>query len=469
MDYLPLFQKIRGETCVLVGGGAVAARKFELLHRAGARVRVISPVLGERLTEALAAGAIEHIATHFDPAHLATAALVVAATGKPAVNAAVATAAQARRIPVNVVDAPALCTFIMPAIVDRAPLIVAISSGGRAPVAVRRLRERIEAWLPTRYGDFVAWAGRLRQEVAARVPAAARRRFWERLFDGNAAAEVMAGDENRAAATVAALLSDTDSDGHVSLVGAGPGDPDLLTLKALRALQDADVIVHDRLVSAEILDLARRDADRINVGKRMDNHLLPQPQINLLLIKLAAEGKRVVRLKGGDPFIFGRGGEEAEALAAAGIAFDVVPGISAMSGVAASCLIPLTHREHAAGFNVVAGHRCSGGLPDCDWDRLAADDQTTIFYMGLHNLEQICASLMQNGAPGDRAAAVVANGTTAREQVVTSTLADLPAAVRDAGIVSPALVIVGSVVEVRKRLTGGAAREMRTAAVAAAG
>ena len=452
MEFLPIFQRVRGTRCVLVGGGEIAARKFALLERAGASVVIVSPLLADTLRDACAAGRFEHSAMHFEPEHLDGATLAIAATGVRAVNERVARAAADRRIPVNVVDDPELCTFVMPAIVDRSPLIVAISSAGHAPVIARRVRERIEALLPAGFGRFVRWAGGLRDAVTARLEPAFRRSFWERLSDSAALEHILAGDEHGARRIAEQVLESGEGPGHVWLVGAGPGDPDLLTLKALRVLQQADVIVHDRLVAPAILELARRDAERIDVGKSMNRHLLPQNDINALLIRLAIEGRKVVRLKGGDPYVFGRGGEEGEALSAAGMGFTVVPGISAMSGIAASCGIPLTHRSHADNLRVLTGHSCKGKGLDYDWTSLATPGQTLVFYMGLSNVSGICSRLVAAGAEERLPAALVVDGTRPTERVIEGTLASLPALVRAADVRGPALIVIGEVVALRERL-----------------
>ncbi len=453
MEYLPLFTKLNDQPCLLVGGGKVAARKLLLLHRAGARVTVVSPVLGQAMTEAQQRGEFEHIATAFQPDNLAGMRLVIAATPQHRTNEAIATAANEKGVFVNVVDDPELCTFIMPSIVDRSPLLVAISSGGNAPVLARKLRERIERMLPAMLGEFVAWAGTLRVHVKAQLEAEQRRGFWENLFDGRATDDFVRGGALVANETARALLADSRSScGKITLVGAGPGDPDLLTLKALRVLQDSDVIVHDRLVSDGILDLARRDAERINVGKASGHHTLPQDDINELLVRLAREGKAVCRLKGGDPFVFGRGGEELQYIAAAGLPFEVVPGITAMLGCAASAGIPLTHRDYSATLNVVAGHRCSDGALDCNWSQLAAPGQTTVFYMGLANVATICSELIAHGANTELPAAVIEQGTLPGQRVITADLATLPERLQCSGINKAALIIVGEVVSLHDEI-----------------
>lgn len=459
MDYFPIFLRLTGEPVLVVGGGEVAARKVDLLARAGARITIVAPELTDSLAERVRAGALEHIADEFRPELLAGKRLVIAATDKQAVNAWVAYQAESRNVPVNVVDDRELSRFIVPAIVDRSPVVVAVGSSGDAPVLTRRLRERLESFLPQRLGALAQLAGKLRALVRARVDhPSARRRFWENFFDGEIASDVLAGRiaadspelEGRIAASIQQAAR-TEHTGEVVLVGAGPGDPGLLTLRGLRALQNADVVLYDRLVSQEILDLARRDAQRIYVGKAAGNAHVSQEEINELLVKLAQAGKRVCRLKGGDPFIFGRGGEELEALAAHGIRFEVVPGITAAAGCAAYAGIPLTHRDYAQSLTLVTGH-CKGETDKVDWELLVRPGQTTVFYMGLGHLENILAQLQRHGMPAERAAAIVEEGTRAAQRVVTGTLADLPEKVRAADVQSPALLIVGEVTRLHETL-----------------
>ena len=454
MDYFPIFLRLAGEPVLVVGGGEVAARKIDLLLRTSAKVHVVAPELVAGLAKRVAAGEIVHVAAEFTPEHLDGVRLAIAATDKRAINAWVAHQAERRNIPVNVVDDRELSRFIVPAIVDRSPVVVAVGSSGDAPVLTRRLRERLESFLPQRLGALAKLAGKLRPTIKARIESPARRRkFWENFFDGTVAADVLAGrsvdvDGHREHTADA----DEQDAGEVVLVGAGPGDPGLLTLRALRALQNADVILYDRLVSAEVLDLARRDAERINVGKTAGSAQVSQDEINALLVQLAQQGKRVCRLKGGDPFIFGRGGEELEALAAAGVRFEVVPGVTAAAGCAAYAGIPLTHRDHAQSLVFVTGHVKAEGDDALDWDQLARPAQTVVFYMGLGSLEQILQRLREHGAPESRAAAVVEQGTRATQRVVTGTLADLARKANEEGVQSPALLIVGEVTRLHETL-----------------
>lgn len=461
MDYFPIFLRLAGEPVLVVGGGEVAARKIDLLLRTSAQVRVVAPELVPGLAELAAAGDIVHVASEFRPEHLDGVRLAIAATDKRAINAWVARQAVRRNIPVNVVDDRELSSFIVPAIVDRSPVVVAVGSSGDAPVLTRRLRERLESFLPQRLGALAKLAGKLRPTIKARIETPARRRrFWENFFDGTLAADVLAGREDaadpalpgRVVESFAQIAHRPQAAGEVVLVGAGPGDPGLLTLRALRALQNADVILYDRLVSAEILDLARRDAERIYVGKTAGGAQVSQEEINAQLVQLAQQGKRVCRLKGGDPFIFGRGGEELEALAAAGVRFEVVPGVTAAAGCAAYAGIPLTHRDHAQSLVFVTGHVKDEAGDALDWNHLARPAQTVVFYMGLGHLEQILQRLREHGAPQSRAAAIVEQGTRAAQRVVTGTLADLAQKAQAAGVQSPALLIVGEVTRLHDTL-----------------
>jgi uroporphyrin-III C-methyltransferase/precorrin-2 dehydrogenase/sirohydrochlorin ferrochelatase len=392
--------------------------------------------------------------TEFREEELDRYALAIAATGDQEVDRAVAAAARARRIPVNVVDQPMLCSFILPSIVERAPLIVAVSSGWASPVLARLLRARLESMIPAAYGRLAALAAEFRDRVKARFKGAERRRFWERALQGPIAELVLAGRDAEARRALAAAIDDTRlafSGGEVSLVGAGPGDPDLLTFRALRLMQQADVVVYDRLVSKPVLDLVRLEAERIYAGKERANHTLPQEDINALLVRLAREGKRVVRLKGGDPFIFGRGGEEIDTLAAEGIPFQVVPGITAAAGCASYAGIPLTHRDCAQSVVFVTGHLRDGSL-DLNWRALVQPRQTIVFYMGLLALDQLCARLVEHGLPAATPAALVQAGTTPQQRVLTGTLKTLPGIVRSSEVKAPTLIIIGEVVRLRERL-----------------
>ncbi len=455
MDFLPIFLNLTGARCLVVGGGAVAARKSGLLLGCGAQVTVVAPTLGETLAAEKAAGRIEHLSTRFDESHLGGAALVIAATDDPAVNVAVSRAAKARALPVNVVDAPELCSFIFPSIVDRSPMIIAVSTGGASPVLSRLMRARLESLIPAACGRLAQMARQLRDRVKDRFANSAQRRiFWEKMLGGSFADLVLAGKAAEAERYFEQQLAATQDEpprGEVYLVGAGPGNPDLLTFRALKLMQQADVVVHDNLVSPAIVELCRRDAQRIYVGKQRNDHTLRQEEINALLVKLAREGKRVLRLKGGDPFIFGRGGEEIETLSANGISFEVVPGITAAAGVASYAGIPLTHRDHAQACVFVTGHLKDGTM-NLDWSGLARPHQTIVFYMGLHGLPVLCRELVVHGLPAATPAAIVQQGTTNRQRVLIGTLESLPALAQDARLTPPTLIIVGEVVKLHEQL-----------------
>jgi uroporphyrin-III C-methyltransferase/precorrin-2 dehydrogenase/sirohydrochlorin ferrochelatase len=455
MDFLPIFLSLKGARCLVVGGGAVAARKAGLLAGCGAKVAVVAPELGETLAAEAAAGRIEHIPARFEPAHLDAATVVIAATDDHAVNAAVSQAARARNIPVNVVDAPELCSFIFPSIVDRSPMIVAVSTGGASPVLARLVRAKLETMLPAAYGRLAQLANELRERVKQHFADPAQRRiFWEKMLGGTFADLVLAGKAAEAQKHFEEQLAATKDEpprGEVYLVGAGPGNPDLLTFRALKLMQQADVVVHDHLVSPAIVELCRRDAQRIYVGKERNNHTLRQEEINALLVKLAREGQRVLRLKGGDPFIFGRGGEEIETLTANGISFEVVPGITAAAGVASYSGIPLTHRDYAQACVFVTGHLKDGTM-NLDWTGLARPHQTIVFYMGLHGLPVLCRELAAHGLPDTTPAAIVQQGTTSRQRILIGTLATLPQQAEAAQLKPPTLIIVGEVVKLHDKL-----------------
>jgi uroporphyrin-III C-methyltransferase/precorrin-2 dehydrogenase/sirohydrochlorin ferrochelatase len=456
MDFLPIFLNLKGKKCLVVGGGEVATRKAALLMQAGAVIKVVSPEIEASLSALLkqdTAGS-EYIAARFQHSHLDGVTLAIAATDDAAVNEEVSREAKRRNIPVNVVDNPGMCSFIMPSILDRSPLLVAFSTGGAAPVLARMLRGKLETLIPHGYGKLAAFSARFRDAVKQRIHTVGQRRiFWESVLDGPVAEKIFAGDENSADAMLMAMLADADQKpvGEVYLVGAGPGDPDLLTFKALRLMQKADVVLYDNLVSKPVLEMTRRDAERIFVGKMRGDHTLPQEGINDLLVRLAQEGKRVLRLKGGDPFIFGRGGEEIEKLAEHKIAFQVVPGITAASGVSAYAGIPLTHRDHAQSCVFVTGHLKDGSM-DLDWEMLARPRQTVVVYMGLQGLDTLCANLIEHGLAESTPAAIVQQGTTPNQRVVCGTLSTLPGIAQNEKLQAPTLIIIGGVVSLKKKL-----------------
>lgn len=457
MRFLPIFMRVKQRACLVVGGGEVAARKVSLLRRAGAEVRVVAPHLCADLTALHKGNDIVWRQGEFASTDLDDAVLVVAATDDAGVNARVSDEAGRRRLPVNVVDQPALCSFIFPSIIDRSPVAVAVSTGGASPVLARMLRARLETLIPTGYGRLAELLEGFRDSVKQRFASSReRRRFWERLLSGPLPEQVFAGHNERAVTLISEALAaaDVDADasgGEVYLVGAGPGDPDLLTFRALRLMQMADVVLFDRLVSDDIMALVRQDAQRIYVGKKRDFHSVRQEEISRLLADLAQQGKRVLRLKGGDPFIFGRGGEEIEVLAAEGIPFQVVPGITAASGCASYAGIPLTHRDYAHSVIFVTGH-LKDGEPDLDWQRLTVPNQTVVIYMGLHGLSILCQRLQEHGVSAAMPAAIVEQGTTSRQRVFTATLATLSDVVAAADVHAPTLIIIGDVVRLHERL-----------------
>jgi uroporphyrin-III C-methyltransferase/precorrin-2 dehydrogenase/sirohydrochlorin ferrochelatase len=455
MQALPIFINITDRLCVVVGGGDVAVRKVGALLKANATVTLISPEICHELQVLVDAQKIHYSATRYRAAdQLQGACLVIAATDDHDVNTAVSNDAKALNIPVNVVDSPSLCTFTMASIVERSPIVIAISSEGNAPVLARYIRTKIETMLPEGYGRIAHIAGEFRDKVKAKFPTTQQRRiFWEGILQGPIVERILSGQEAAARTALEDALSATPSQqqGEVYLVGGGPGDPDLLTFRALRLMQQCDVCVYDKLVSPEVMELVRRDAELIYVGKARDQHTLPQEEINELLAKLALEGKRVLRLKGGDPFIFGRGGEEIETLMARGVPFQVVPGITAANGVSSYAGIPLTHRDYAQACLFITGHLKNGTL-DLDWVAMSRPRQTVVVYMGLVGLAEICQQLIKHGVAPSMPVAVVEQGTTQRQRVVTATLQDLADKVASAQLKAPCLTIIGEVVRLREQL-----------------
>ena len=450
MRYFPLFLDLRERAVLVVGGGAAAARKADALAEAGAHVEALAEEPCRELRLMAERGKVQLHRRGFHGDDVAGKVLVVAAGVSEALDAAVSAAAQRAGIPVNVVDRPSLCTFIWPAVVDRDPITVAVTSSGTMPVLARTVRARIEALLPANLGRLARFAEDFRDAVKATRPTGAgRRRFWERFLDGPVADTVLAGDERRAREQMLALINRRDETaaegGIVYLVGAGPGDPELLTLRALRLLQEADVIVHDRLVGPRLLDYARRDAERIYVGKARGAHALSQSEINRLLADQARAGHRVVRLKGGDPFVFGRGGEERDHLLRQGIQVEVVPGITAALGCAAAAGIPLTHRDHAQALTVVTAQGKDGEDPALDWRALARDRQTLAIYMGGSAAGQIAGNLIAHGRDAQAPAAVIVNGTLPNQRVEVGALQDLAAMAQRVGS-GPALILIGEAV-----------------------
>ena len=448
MRYFPLFADLQGRRVLVIGGGEVAERKVRLLLEAGAAVTIVAPELNDTLDALVRDGRVSLLASRFEPAHLAGVLLAVAATDDRAVNAAVAAAGRVRNVLVNVVDDAELSSYIVPAIVDRSPLVIAVSTGGAAPVLARLVRAKLEVAIDESFGTLAALLERWRTRLKAAFPDVRRRRHvYEQAVQGPVADRVRSRQVEAAEEELAALIagaSTAGTTGQVTLVGAGPGDAGLLTLNALRALQEADVVLHDRLVSADVLALARRDAERISVGKMAGGHSVGQGRIHELMLEHARAGRRVVRLKGGDPFIFGRGGEELEFLAAHGIAYRVVPGITAALACGAYAGIPLTHREHAQSVRLVTAHT-GDALDGLDWAALAQERQTLALYMGVAGLATIRSQLVAHGRAPSTPVAVVENGSRPEQRVTLTTLGELDAVARDGGIRSPALVIVGEV------------------------
>lgn len=451
MNYLPLFADVKNRPVLVVGGGEIAARKIAFLRRAGACVQIVASELSTDLAEQVKQQQISWVANAFEETQLDEVLLVIAATDDGVLNRRIFEAANARHRLVNVVDDQPLCSFIFPSIVDRSPLVVAISSGGNAPVLARLLREKIEALLPTNLGRMAEVAGGWRQRLRAfRKTTDARRRFWEKAFRGRFASLMAAGNETAAEQVLEQELHQPGSQtGEIILVGAGPGDAGLLTLRGLQVIQQADVVFYDHLVSDEVRELVRRDAEQICVGKRAGGHAVAQHDTNRMLVEAAREGKTVVRLKGGDSFIFGRGGEELQAAAAAGIPFQVVPGITAAAGATAYAGIPLTHRDYAQSATFVTGHYKADSQP-FDWAQLAQSRQTLAIYMGTLKAGEISQQLIAHGRASDTPVAVISRGTRVDQQVLTGTLQQLEELAKDAPM--PALLVVGEVVRLHDEL-----------------
>jgi len=456
MNFLPIFLDIRDKACLVVGGGATATRKVELLLRAHAKVTVVAPKLTTQLTQWVNEERINHRVGDFRSTDLQNCHLVIAATNDKAINQQVSSLAQKQGTPVNVVDQPQLCNFIMPSIIDRSPVQIAISTGGASPVLARLLRGRLETMIPAAYGRLADFVASFRDKVKQNLSFNERRTFWETILQGPIAEMLLSGHTQAATKALEDLLEKTATSppkkyGEVYLVGGGPGDPDLLTFRALRLMQQADVVLHDRLVSPGVLDLVRRDAEKIYVGKEPTDHPVPQDEINQLLIKLAKQGKRVLRLKGGDPFLFGRGGEEIETLMDEGIPFQVVPGITAAIGASAYAGIPLTHRDYAQSCIFVTGH-LKDNSTNLNWDILAKPNQTVVIYMGLRSLPIICRELIQHGMASDKPVALVQKATTADHRVFVGTLQTLPNIVEAADVKLSSIIIIGEVVKLHDKL-----------------
>lgn len=459
MDFFPIFMDIKDRQCLVIGGGKVAARKISLLLKAKAQVQVVAPELCREVSDMSKSGQIKFIKRNFDEldicdSNVCDSVLVIAATNDQATNQKISELAKARSMPVNVVDQPHLCSFIMPSIVDRSPIQIAISTGGRSPVLARLLRSRLESYIPSAYGKLAQLVDGFRSQVIEKFPNSEQRRyFWEVILEGRVTELLFQGNERAARHALEKAIDQdfAEEAGEVYLVGAGPGDPDLLTFRALRLMQRADIVVYDRLVSQGILDLVRRDAELVYVGKERNNHAVPQESINQLLVRYAKEGKRVLRLKGGDPFIFGRGGEEIETLKENDINFQVVPGITAAAGCSSYAGIPLTHRDFAQSCVFVTGH-LKDGTVNLNWSALAHQNQTIVFYMGLQAVKVIHKELVANGLNDDTPAALVEQGTTENQRVHIGTLSTLAEIVEREQVKAPTLIIVGDVVTLHDKL-----------------
>ena len=454
MNYLPIFIDIKQKPCLVVGGGDIAYRKISLLIKANAQVSCIAKEACSNIIALADENKITLIQRNFEPTDVGSQRLIISATDNKQLNAEVSELANSANIPVNVVDSPDLCSFIVPSIVDRSPIVIAISSAGKAPVLARLIRAKLESTIPHAYGKLAEIAGSFRDKVKSKFDNIEDRRyFWEKVFSGVIAEKVFAGKADEAKVDIQAQLDNTKSreTGEVYLVGGGPGDPDLLTFKALRLMQQADVVLYDRLVSKDVVELVRRDAELIYVGKKCDRHAVPQGDINQLLVDFAKQGRRVCRLKGGDPFIFGRGGEEIETLAENNIPFQVVPGITAASGCSAYSGIPLTHRDYSQSCRFVTGHLKDGTM-DLPWRELAVEHQTVVFYMALLGAEHLSEQMIAHGMRENMPVAIVEKGTTPEHKVWTTTLVELPNVVATETIKAPALIIVGEVVKLRQKL-----------------
>lgn len=462
MEFLPLFTQLHGKPCLLLGGGQVALRKARLLSRAGAVIQLVAKEILPELAALVKENGGNSQLGEFDESQLEHVFLVIAATDDEPLNKRVSEACHQRLIPVNVVDSPDLCSVILPAIVDRSPLIIAISSGGRSPVLARMMRSRLESSIPASFGRLGNLASKFRDAVKAKfADIEDRRHFWERTLQGPIAEMVFAGKDTVAEQMLSKEIAEAspEAGGEVYLIGAGPGDPDLMTFKALRLLQKADIVLYDRLVAPEIVEMCRKDAERVFVGKQRSNHAVPQEGINQLLIDYAKQGKKVARLKGGDPFIFGRGGEEIEQLAQEHIPFQVVPGITAAAGCASYAGIPLTHRDYAQSVRFVTGHLKDNSI-NLPWSELIHDHQTTVFYMGLVGLPVICEQLIAHGRSPDTPIALIQQGTTVNQKVVVGTLATMVERIANDPVQAPTLIIVGDVVKLRETLAWYEVRDL---------
>ena len=455
MEFLPLFLRLKNKSVLIVGGGKVAARKLEYMNQSGADIILVSPQISSEVKEQLSDNVVV-IERPFEDTDIRGQSLVVAATNEKTVNAYIRDICNESNIPVNVVDDASACTFVVPSILNRDPIHLAICTSASSPVLARMLRLRLESLIPAAYGDLAAMVHEYRDAVKQAFATSEKRKlFWEGVLDGPIAELMFAGRSDEARESLIAAIDNRQINanlgGEVYLVGAGPGDPELLTLRALRLMQQADVVVYDRLVSPPILAMLSKDIERIYVGKKSANHAVPQGGINELLVQLAKQGKRVLRLKGGDPFIFGRGGEEIETLIDEGVSFQVVPGVTAASGCATYSGIPLTHRDYSQACIFVTGHLKDNSV-DLNWDMLANKQQTVVFYMGLQGVKVICQELKAHGRLGTTPAALVQQGTTPSHKVLIGDLNTLPDLVTEHKVKAPTLIIVGEVVSLHERL-----------------
>jgi len=455
MEHLPIFINLKQKPALVVGGGDIALRKISLLIKAQAKDDCLSPSFCEDIKNLSKDGYLNLIQKNFNEDDIKDYSIIITATDDSSVNSLISKLAYEMRIPVNVVDSPELSSFIMPSIVDRSPVVIAVSSAGKAPVLARIIRAKLETVIPSAYGILAEIAGEYRQKVKDRFTKIKdRRAFWESTFSGVIAEKVFSGRINEARNDIEKQLNNSVEMelGEVYLVGAGPGDPDLLTFKALRLIQQADVVLYDRLVSKGVMELVRRDSELIYVGKKGgSDQSTRQEDINNRLVKLAKSGKRVCRLKGGDPFIFGRGGEEIESLSEHGIPFQVVPGITAASGCSSYAGIPLTHRDYSQSCRFVTAH-LKNGSTNLPWEELVVDQQTIVFYMALSGANYICEKLIEHGMHKDIPIAIIEKGTMPEQKVYISSLTGLPNLLAKEDIHAPTLMIVGEVVKLNEKL-----------------
>ena len=458
MKYFPFFMELSKQSILLIGGGEVAERKLDLLLKANASVTIVSPEFTSYIEELFVNKNINPVKDYYNIKYLTSAsfAFVIAATNDESLNEQIAKDANDNKILVNVVDKPKICDFIFPSILERGPITVAVSTGGASPVLARMLRTKLETMIPGAYGRLAKIVSENRIPVRKKlVNSKSNGIFWEQMLNGKFLELVLSGQDEEAIKFLNIEIDNFDEqkkgEGEVYLVGAGPGDPDLLTFRALRLMQQADVALYDRLVHPSIIDLIRRDAEKIYVGKQRDNHTVRQEEINALLVKYAKEGKRVLRLKGGDPFIFGRGGEEIDSLVDNNISFQVVPGITSASGCSAYSGIPLTHRDHAQSCIFVTGHLKKGKL-DLNWEKLIQPNQTIVFYMGLVSIDIICSQLIKFGLDPKTPCALVEQGTTRNQKVYASTIDEMNNLVKKEKPSAPTIFIIGHVVTLREKL-----------------